>query len=102
MTIDDEQFCSPIPGALGAVCDNFLTSDQQIKTQEEWLALQAQWNASGLAVECMSSQAVGDLKREVEELCSQTQCDENTKQIIVSGLAKIEKLGKGSVEESQK
>jgi len=78
--IHDEQFCSPIPGGLGAVCDNFLTSNQLILSQD-------QWNA------CTTSKTVGDIKAEIEELCSRVSCDDLTQTAILNGLNKIKKLG---------
>lgn len=90
----DEQICSPIPGDLGAVCDNFLTSNQQILTQDAWVNLQATWASQGYATECTTSQTIGDIKEEIEKLCSVAKCDYDTKQKIVTGLKKIEKLGK--------
>ena len=91
--IHDEQFCSPIPGGLGAVCDNFLTSNQLILSQDQWNALQNKWIASGQAVECTTSKTVGDIKAEIEELCSRVSCDDLTQTAILNGLNKIKKLG---------
>jgi len=92
--INDMQFCSPIPGNLGSVCDNFLTSNQKILTQEEWTALQNEWMSKGLSVECTNSEALGNIKREIESLCSKAQCDYQTKTAILNGLSKIQNLGK--------
>lgn len=92
--IHDEQFCSPVPGNLGAVCDNFLTSNQLILTEAEWVALQAQWQASGQATECTTSQTVGDIKAEIEKLCSVYPCDTPTQTLLIRGLKKIQRLGK--------
>lgn len=91
--IKDFRYCSPVPGNLGAVCDNFLTDNQTILDQSQWLALQAEWIAAGQAIECTQSQTVGDLKKELEKLCSVTTCayevEQQVKQ-IVSSLEKIE------------
>jgi hypothetical protein len=95
--INDEQFCSPLPGNLGATCDNFLSSNQQILSQDQWIDRQNQWIASGQAVECTTSQTVGDIKAEIEKLCSVASCDESTKNAIVNGLIKIQNLGKSGV-----
>lgn len=80
--IRDRQFCSPIPqppgvndpSFPGATCDNFLTSNQQILTQAQWAALVAKWQSQGLALECTTSDVVGELKKEIEQLCSRTSC----------------------------
>lgn len=88
--IKDEQFCSPLPGDLGAVCDNFLTSNQLILSKAAWDALQKKWGA----VECTSAVTIGDLKQELEKLCSVAKCDYATKQLITEGLQKIEALGR--------
>lgn len=91
--IHDEQFCSPVPGGNGAVCDNFLISNQLILTELEWQALQAKWIAAGQAVECTQSQTLGDIKGEIEKLCSMTACNYAVKTKILKGLTKIQNLG---------
>lgn len=92
--IHDAQFCSPVPGGYGAICDNFLTSAPTTLTEDEWLALQAKWEQAGEAVECTTSQTLGDIKESIEKLCSIASCDYSTQQKIVSGLKKIQNLGK--------
>ena len=91
--INDEQFCSPIPGGNGAICDNFLTSNQMILSEADWQALQASWINSGNAVECTTSKTVGDIKKELEQLCSVAKCDDVAQKKIVDGLNKIQSLG---------
>jgi hypothetical protein len=76
--VKDEQFCAVVPGGLGAACDNFLTSNQLILNQAQWEALQTSWQNAGNAVECTTSSTVGDLKSEIEKLCSLTTCDYQT------------------------
>jgi hypothetical protein len=93
VAIHDEQFCSPIPGNVGAVCDNFLTSNPLALTEQEWISLQSSWMASGQATECTTSQTVGDIKGEIEKLCYVYPCDIPTQAKLVNGLKKIEHLG---------
>jgi len=95
--IVDYEFCSPLPGGLGSICDHFLTAHQEILTEEQWVALQAQWLSQGQATECTTANALGDLKKEIEELCSKTRCSYEAVQIITSGLNKIQNLGKAAV-----
>lgn len=98
--IRDFQFCSPVPGNLGAVCDNFLTDNQLILDEAQWVALQADWITHGQAVECTQAQVVGDLKSEIEKLCSVSSCTYETKQKvdqIISSLQKIETTGQKSL-----
>ena len=95
--IKDEQFCSPIPGNLGAVCDNFLTSNPLNLSEQQWIDLQASWNSAGNAVECTSSQTIGDIKTELEKLCSLTKCNYATQKAVTAALKKIENLGKINV-----
>lgn len=73
--IKDATFCSPLPGGQGAACDSLLTHHQQILSAEEWAALQTSWNNLGSAIECTNSETVGDLKEEIELLCSHAKCD---------------------------
>lgn len=92
--INDYEFCSPLPNSLGAVCDNFLTANQKILSEEEWQAKQADWIAAGEAVECTQSKTIGDIKGEIEKLCSVSRCHYETKRAIIDGLSKIQALGK--------
>lgn len=87
--IHDEQFCSPLPNSLGAVCDNFLEQNQLILTEPEWEALQVSWQIT----ECTSAQTLKDIKVEVEEMCSLTHCDEQIKTKLLNGLVRIQLLG---------
>ena len=93
ITIHDSQWCSPIPGNLGAVCDWSLHSEQEFLTLQQWEILQGSWIAKGEAVECTSSQTFGDIKKELEKLCSKVTCDYQIQETIKS-LKKIEGLGK--------
>ena len=103
----DEQFCSPIPGLptetdpypepLGAACDNFLTSAPLTLTRQEWYQMQESWIAEGQAVECTKSSTLGDIKGEIEKLCSRTKCDYNTKKAISEGLTKLSVLGQKEI-----
>lgn len=95
--IKDFQGCSPIPNVmsptppdLGAVCDQFLVSNQQILSHDEWVATQAQWNAEGKGVECVPTSAIADLKKEVEKLCSVVKCNYIIKQKIIAGLERLQ------------
>lgn len=92
VTIHDFQYCSPIPGGLGAACDNFLTANQLILDEPGWEALQASWIAQGQAVECTTSTTVGDLKAELEKLCSKTRCNYETKQAVKTAVRSLEKM----------
>jgi len=92
--IRDQMFCAEIPGGLGAVCDGFLTSNQEILNQAQWDARKALWIHDGNAVECTTSNSVGNLKAEIEELCSKTACDYATlKSAIDNALDKIQDVG---------
>ena len=90
--IKDEQFCSPVPNGLGAVCDNFLTSNPLVLNQTQWEQLQLQWQNSGEATECTQSKTLGDIKEEIEKLCSMTKCDYDAKSQLLKGLEKIQNL----------
>jgi hypothetical protein len=83
--IKDARYCVLAPGAP-IVCDNFLSSNQAILTDSEWLALQTQWGATF----CEAQSSFADLKTEIEELCSKTACDYPTQQAIKMIFAKIE------------
>ena len=70
----DVEFCSPIPGGSGAVCDHFLSGDESLLTGEDWDALQANWAAEGMSTECVSSGGLGRLKTSLEQLCAAGRC----------------------------
>lgn len=92
--IKDEQFCAVIPGGLGATCDNVFTAHQIILTEPEWQALQAEWASHGQATECTQASTIGDIKAEIEKLCSEVDCDYPTQQKIIKGLSKVQRMGK--------
>jgi hypothetical protein len=99
--VHDFESCAPIPGGLGAVCDNFLTPHQQVLSQEAWDALQASWISQGFAVECTNSQAIAYKKEELEELCSKTPCDTEAKAQVLEGLDRLDAIGKISIKRSE-
>ena len=103
-TIHDNTHCALIPSVLngvllpdggGAACDNFLTSKPQTLNQAAWQAMELSWETAGEAVECTTSGALGDLKAEIEDLCSRTSCDYDTTQTILNAvdweIAKMQK-----------
>lgn len=91
--ITDEPFCALIPFNNGAVCDNLLTSNPETLNQDQWVERQSEWMSNGWAVECTTSHAIGDIKAEIEKLCSKTKCDYDTQKAITEGLAKVQNLG---------
>lgn len=95
--IKDSTFCSPIPGGYGAVCDNFITHKPETLSESEWQARIISWEAKGWALECTTSDAVGNLKSELEQLCSRTTCDNDTSdavRMVVGVLSKMENTAK--------
>lgn len=90
--IKDEQFCAPMPGHMGAVCDNFLTANQLILDEAAWQALQASWVSGGFAVECTTSQTLGDIKGEIEKLCSVAKCTYETKVQLAAIIKTIKRM----------
>lgn len=102
----DRQFCNPVPlidaqGVLhptgnGATCDNFLTANQQILTEVQWQTLMLSWLNSGSIVACTTSAAIGEIKAEIEKLCSKTPCDYPTQQAKKILLGAIERMEQSS------
>lgn len=84
----------PYPAPLGAACDDFLTASPELLDKAQWFQRQAKWNEEGYAVECMTSDAIGSIKAEIEKLCSRAPCNRDTQALITSGLERIQKLGK--------
>lgn len=89
--IYDFTACGLIPGNQGAECDGFLTSNPQSLTEDQWVALQSQWNAAGSAVECVQSASLAQLKGELEKACSAGRCTYETAQAIQSFFLKVGK-----------
>jgi hypothetical protein len=92
--VKDFPQCFEIPPPIGgAACDNFLTSNPQTLTELQWEALKASWNASGNAVVCTTSGAIGSLKVEIEQLCSRTKCSYQTAaaaKIVAAALGRLQ------------
>lgn len=84
--------CALVPNNGGAICDDFLQSDQKILTQEEWELKEADWNSQGQAVECTTSDAIGNIKAELEKLCSRYPCNESVKKSLES-IERLQDLG---------
>jgi len=73
---------------MGAVCDDFLTQNQLILTQIQWVALQLSWGV----VECTPATTLGSIKAELEQLCSKTPCTYEQAQQLEKAIASITKL----------
>lgn len=95
--IADFQVCSPIPGANTTVCDWFLHSDQQILTEPQWITQQVLWQSQGQAVECVNSQTLGNIKKEIEKLCSVWKCSYSAQTKITTGLQKLQTMGESNI-----
>jgi hypothetical protein len=81
---------SDTPPDFGAVCDQFLHSNQKIIDHDTWVVTQKNWLSQSNGISCVPSSAVANLKKEVEKLCSVAKCDYNTKQTILSGLERMQ------------
>jgi len=95
-TISNFQQCDLIPGGLGAACDDFLDSNPQTLSASQWNDTTALWNSQGDAVACMRSSSEGQLKSEIEKLCTDAPwyapCDEQTKITLIRGLTRLYSL----------
>ena len=92
--VHDFKACALIPGDLGATCDNFLSPGQTNLTQSQWMALESTWNAQGQAVVCVQSQTIAQIKAEIEKSCSEVSCSYVQVQQVLSGLKKMDNLGR--------
>lgn len=90
--IHDFTACALAPGNNGAVCDDFLSSDQHTLTETQWQALQSTWNSQGQAVVCVQSQTIAQIKAEIEKACSSVNCSYQQVAQVLSGLKKIESM----------
>jgi hypothetical protein len=88
------QGCSPLPGGLGADCDDFLDSNQLQLNPQQWATLLNSWYAAGDPPVCMRASAVGNVKAEIEKLCSEYPCDYLTQQAITQGLMRLQNMSR--------
>lgn len=89
VAIKDFEICSDI-GEQGATCDYFLPPAEPHDFEKN------EWDDKRFGQFCISSDAFGDIKRELEELCSthQVTCDYETRKAMRDFFAKIERMKK--------
>lgn len=80
--IKDLEFCGDL-GADGATCFHTLTPASRNVSK-------TQWDASRFGMICTSGDAVAEIKREIEQLCSVTSCDYNTQASIAAFFARAQ------------
>jgi hypothetical protein len=73
--IHEEDIYSPVPGADGVVESHFLSTKQQILTNEEWQKKILSMIVQGYSLECTFSNTIANVKEEIEKLCSKTDCE---------------------------
>ena len=79
--IKDETFFIDA-GESGAVTVNFLSTGSTIIDK-------AAWDSMREGMFCMSSDAIGDIKGEVEKLCSRTSCTYEQKQYFYEFMVRV-------------
>lgn len=84
--IKDFPVCADI-GTQGATCDNFLTSNPKVIPQPVWDDVR-------FGQLCIKSDDFGELKREIEQLCSSRRdlCDYETEQAIHAFFQRMDRL----------
>lgn len=75
-----------------AACDNFLKHNPKTLSAAEWAALQADWLSKGWALEVTESDAVGTLKAEIEQLCSKTECTQDTQDSVAAVVETLSRM----------
>lgn len=82
VAIKDAQVCADM-GSQGATCDNIFTSAPIDFGKSDWDDMR-------FGMFCMSSDAFGDIKQEIESLCSVSgKCDYPTMQAVFSRLDRL-------------
>lgn len=79
--IQEESFYTD-KGPDGAVITHFFDPSYQDISK-------AAWDSMREGMVCMSASAIGDLKAEIEQLCSRTACDEKTVQTFREAFARV-------------
>jgi hypothetical protein len=92
--VADFRFCGLNPQTEGAACENFLSSDPETLNAAQWQEQIASWQALGLVVECTTSDAVANIKREVEQFCTKTHCTKDQRRIMNEALDREELVKK--------
>jgi hypothetical protein len=72
-------------GALGAVEVHLFTPGSTDISESQWAALR-------FGMVCMSAQSFGDIKLEIESLCSKASCDEQTTQAMQNIIQILERV----------
>ena len=68
-------------------------SNQQNLTEAQWIA----WQQSHAPIDCVQSSVIGDLKAELEKLCSVAPCSYETEEQVkqaVEGLKRLIEIGR--------
>lgn len=95
--IHEQVWYSPIPGdGNGAIVTHFFANQQTVMTENEWLQTISEMGSQGYSLECTFSPVLAQLKQEIEELCSKTNCiyiltDKPRKRIRASRVAQVTK-----------
>jgi hypothetical protein len=89
LTIKDFTACAVMPGQSGAACDHYLTSDQTVLTEQEWIALSPGYL-------CISPTDYGNIKNELEIACSQLNCSYDQLQTMHAATQRFDILPKVS------
>lgn len=84
VAIKDEQLCADM-GSQGATCDNIFTNAPIDFGKSDW-------DDKRFGMLCMSSDAFGDIKQELEQLCSVSgKCDYPKVQKVLAKLDALQK-----------
>lgn len=96
-SVYDAEWCHPFKDLhgldIGASCDDFLTSNPELLSQDQWRQKQVGWLSQGGVTECTPSTTMINLKVFIEQTCSQVTCDEKTVNALTSALQKVAALG---------
>lgn len=98
--VKDFQACSPFPPNLGggATCDWLLHKEQLNLDSAQWDAKLASWGP----IEIIQATSFGDLKGEIEKLCSLVKCEQDQEAAaqekkILAGLKKLQQMAQSRV-----
>lgn len=70
-------------GPDGAVITHFFATDIKDISKPAWDSMRE-------GMTCMSAQAIGDIKSEIEKLCTESSCDKQTVKAIEAALNRLE------------
>jgi hypothetical protein len=90
VNIADFRFCGLNPNTGNWACDNFLTNDPATLNPTDFITWEQSVESSGQVIEVTTSNAIGSIKTELEQLCTKTSCTYPTQQALKKAIKELD------------